>query len=749
MKKRLLSLLMALILGLGTVPLSACGSKETIKRGDLLTMICDSFGMVSYTQEEPYLASVGEDSPYFGPVQACVEWGIVDPEEQDYDLEAAVTRGELALAVVNATGMAEGSSDEEKVALAASQGFVEAKSDGTVKENTKVTPQEAADAVAAACNMWLNQTYDTPVEEIGYVDGVQDLTEELTDYRVEGNVTYIPVSSGVDIQPGDVYVLGPQNPGETADAQKAESVEVVDGYYVITNSTDELTMEEVLGEYKNQATITPDFLNDCQIFGPDGQPVTLVASDSSASASAEARQLGVFQSGSLEFTAPDGSEISVSIKSSSFTVSYKKPIKLKEPLKDCLSGEGSITVSNVKVTTDVDFGWLAKLKKASVKLDYQTTITGGVSLKAKIPDLILAPYSNRNGGFLSNLKNSSLKWDTDDMKGATEIKICTIKLAGGKLAGLSLEVKLKIGLSGSAELSITMAGSRGIEYKNGNLRYIKSNNTDWDFNVKGKLEITPYIGLKLNVLKFNVFSGGVSGGVGFELEFIAHVVDSENHLLEQVDCELIGDLTDSIENASMTTSASVISEIAESQGGVYAASDEEVQLHMDICCDLAAYGILKIEVEDECLVGKLAKGKVKLSVEFFNKDNATFAHWHIEDWQNVGECTRKYTPFDEGDADAADEENQEEGKEQQGSTVLDLAAYTLSLPQGQQATLEFTAMPDGAALNDLEFTSSDTAVATVDSQGVVTAVAAGSATVTATLKSDTSVTVQCVVFVNG
>ena len=126
MKKRIISFLMAMLMGVGIVPLSACGSRDTVSRGELLALICENFGMYSYVQEEPYLASVGADDPYFSVVQASVEWGVVSPEEQDYDVDGAVTRGELALAVVNAAELAaEDSSDEEKIAVAAREGLVE------------------------------------------------------------------------------------------------------------------------------------------------------------------------------------------------------------------------------------------------------------------------------------------------------------------------------------------------------------------------------------------------------------------------------------------------------------------------------------------------------------------------------------------------------------------------------------------------------------------------------------------------
>lgn len=66
------------------------------------------------------------------------------------------------------------------------------------------------------------------------------------------------------------------------------------------------------------------------------------------------------------------------------------------------------------------------------------------------------------------------------------------------------------------------------------------------------------------------------------------------------------------------------------------------------------------------------------------------------------------------------------------STSLTLKEATLTLKKGNNHTLEYTITPDDATENTLEWSSSDTNIATVNNKGVVTAVNGGSATITVT-----------------
>ena len=78
---------------------------------------------------------------------------------------------------------------------------------------------------------------------------------------------------------------------------------------------------------------------------------------------------------------------------------------------------------------------------------------------------------------------------------------------------------------------------------------------------------------------------------------------------------------------------------------------------------------------------------------------------------------------------------------------ISVSQPSISVKEGETANIVFTVKPDNATNKTVTFTSSNTAVATVDANGKVTAVAAGTATITATT-NDGGKTASCTVTVS-
>lgn len=81
-------------------------------------------------------------------------------------------------------------------------------------------------------------------------------------------------------------------------------------------------------------------------------------------------------------------------------------------------------------------------------------------------------------------------------------------------------------------------------------------------------------------------------------------------------------------------------------------------------------------------------------------------------------------------------------------TGVTLDQSTLTLAKGEEQQLTATVAPTNAANKNASWTTSDDTVATVDENGVVTAVATGSATITVTTE-DGGFTAECIVTVEG
>ena len=80
-------------------------------------------------------------------------------------------------------------------------------------------------------------------------------------------------------------------------------------------------------------------------------------------------------------------------------------------------------------------------------------------------------------------------------------------------------------------------------------------------------------------------------------------------------------------------------------------------------------------------------------------------------------------------------------------TEVTLNKTTLSLEKGKSETLTATVLPDTATDKTVSWSSSDEAVASVDATGKITALKAGTAKITATSTSNTSVKAECIVTV--
>lgn len=81
------------------------------------------------------------------------------------------------------------------------------------------------------------------------------------------------------------------------------------------------------------------------------------------------------------------------------------------------------------------------------------------------------------------------------------------------------------------------------------------------------------------------------------------------------------------------------------------------------------------------------------------------------------------------------------------SIVLDKSSVTLTLGETETLTLNATVAPADAADKTITWSSSDKKVATVNTNGQVTAVSAGIATITATANDGSGVSAQCEVVV--
>lgn len=757
--KRLISiiLLVATLFTLAS-PLAGCSAnKETVLTvGQWLMMINDAFGMQSYIEEKPYFESVSSTNPYFETVQIAAEWDVVD-RNSSIDVEKTLTWETALVTLVNAGNFVAVDSDKKEKISFAIENF-----DKSIRDywmNRNIQYQKAVVLLATAQEQWANKRYDENIENISYNDNVVNLAETVkADYAVNGNQVAISSELVGEIKEGDVYVLQSQDNPLEYNYYKAEQVATSDGVTYISNSTEDLEIEDVAQEVKLQGTIIPTAENTVvydgngnviagpqvvnQVFTGDGPKVELLGYTQTATSSKHTFKVGENEV-SLSYNLNGALDMKIGVKTANLLGGddYGK-----------LNGEASFEISNLEITRDFDYSVWSGLKSATLKVDYETKTKFGVSYSAKPVDAVAAPkYSNGNGKFLTNFKRAILK-DKDGLGAKTiaskkVIKVCSLNVYNAGVAKICLDVNLQIAVDGSLSVTITQGGTTGVEYKNGNLRFIKKNSKSAEAELKAQVELTLGFGpaLYLIGLKKQLLGLEVQMGVGAAASVKMHLADVEMHLIEEMsfddtpaeDCEVFNTL-------SIDASAEAIQAVAESQGGVYKAeAGATVSLHVDTCFDVSVYGILKFGLTDSSYAAKFIGGKVKLTCTVFSSKNAKFFNYHVDNWNwtggvtswgaaaNQSACTLQYKPFDEEPEATTPTESIEatENNDISFGEFIVLSDFRGEVAVGGKYCISVTQLPTGYSMSDIVYESADKSIAKVNAQGVVEGVKGGSTTV--------------------
>lgn len=775
---RKLTIVLVLVMLLSAIPLTGCGEKkDTISVGQWLALVNQTFGMESYQQETPHFENIPKDSPYFATVQIAAEWEVIDTTKP-IEIEAELTWGSALVTLVNVGNFLPVDTPEEEKIEYAIEHF-----DNTIRTywmKSSIEVDKAIYLLGIAHDQWAGATFDHVIEEVTYKEDVVDLTQEGTEvdnYIIEGNLVKIPISSGVELKEGDVYVLPGGADRFVVQAYKAEQVYQDEEYIYVENSPEELGLEDVAEELFVEETYMPT-MDKSIVYDGNGNILSVGADLAPVSYREDgspvyARRLTERGDQNYSFTnlaAPVKKKIQVGEYEVTYEFSKSGSFYFKASVEAGASSKSeaaklkttaSAEISNVKITNEIDWKLFRGLKSASLKLDYQTELKGEIEATYEPPELIVAPYNNRNSNFWTNLKNASLKSRTD--KGAKTIKIASVDVHSIGVARVCLDINLKIEANGSFTVLVTESGTKGVEYKNGNLRVINDSTKNTNVELEGSIELTGGIGPALYAfgLKKKIIGAQIRIGVGGESRIATHLADPERHLLDEMDFgEEVPAIFTAFDSAVITTDSATIEEIARSRGGLYKGEiSDNISLHVDTCIDLAAYFILKIDFAGDCLAGGLLGGGK--SWDIFGKNNAKLFSIHVDnfDWAsawankkvgwNVGkaDCTLQYVPFDteEEPKDAENSETESQNVEEQNDgedgnhiemdgdmIVLDRVMMTVSV-EGK-SNIIVTKIPAGYTPEDLQFKSSNEKIVTVDTKGNFMGIAEGSAIITISTK---------------
>ena len=435
----------------------------------------------------------------------------------------------------------------------------------------------------------------------------------------------------------------------------------------------------------------------------------------------------------------DGLEVAGSVSDNSISFSIKGEIPLDKKGKKKVTVGKSYSIEDISLDYDWDIEWF-KLKSAYAKLNYTTVDTTSISSKWEKEGAV--DFDHRKKPTLANILNSEIR-ESAAAKGAKTITICSFPIVNGGVGRIDVDIKAKISVTGSVELIVTTRNSNGIEYKNGNLRYIKAKSNDVDLNIKAKIEGTLYAGVSIKALKMNLLGIGFEAGIGVEFTAIAHLVNSDNVEIDQMSVDGSGEVVEATVNSV--------------QNITYEEKGKTLTAHVDVCGDITTYFILRFKFDDDCAIAELLNGKtdksggvIKLEIEIFGKDNARIDALctHVEEWKFIESCTRKYNSIDDVEEEAKEGTATDSDANAESDETLDIDTYFLNLLVGKTAVLDVTELPKGYKESDLIYSSSDTEVVTIESNGKITAIKEGTAEVTVSIPN-TSIEIKCSIVVSS
>lgn len=776
MKRFISMLLLCCMIVTSSGFMTACSANTTqnVKWKEWLSLVNSSFGMDSYLEEKPYIDSITADNSSFGDVQIAVEWDIIDAND-DLDLEENVTLGEVLITLVNAGAfVANGSTDDEKIDYAI------ANFDDSIRKyrlDKAVDITTAITLLGTAQSKWANLTFEEATEEVTFKEGVVDGTKEdaKVEYKIDTNGdVLLSKTSNIEVKPGEIFVLPANAENFEVTTFKANTV-TDEGDYVRINVSTDVSLEEVVEELYIAETLIPTSENT--VIRDGNGNVIHVGNEVAGISSSEGNINADYSCGDAQqLKNVSAMSVKTEFEVDGWTIALKYNLDGKLDLEASietdnmlnvskssnqeLKGEASVELSNVKATPVFEFKGL-KLKEASVRVDYDAKVSAGLKYSDKLVDNVLAPqYRNSSSKFLENLKTSVWKDKKTKGNGAKTIKICSVDVYSVGVARLCLDVNFTISAEGSASITVTESGTKGLEYKDGKLRNISDSKRDSDFELKAKVEATFGIGPALYTvgLKKSLIGASAEAGVGAAVQVTMHLVDQENHLIETIDASDMQVEDSGITQITITATAEDIKAVAESRGLTYTKeAGSTVLLHVDTCIDASLYFIVKIGLSNSYCKDLLAD-KVKISWSIVNEKNGKFAHLHSDNLQNlnvtfgIGQeddlCTFNFADFDKSEETTETETQLDEnisteigGTEEstqettQGfGTNLVLSEMKTNMNVGDSYYIVISQYPEGYKQSDIIITSSDDSIVSVDKNGKVIAKETGSVVLTVSTK---------------
>jgi len=357
MRKKIITLLSLLLLAV-----ALCGCQKSVDvletdgnltKGEWTGLLGKQFGYDSFESTADFYQDVSSDYAYYNEIQACAEWEIL-PETGAFYPDNQTTWRYAIETSVRAIGIEKLNNSDAGMEVT-EDNLVEFFTDRIATVDTEVLDEAVSKADAAII---LTYAYDyaanlTLVERMEYTynEGVKEAsTEEIT---LKGDGSTAIVHDGTSYKTGEVIYVKPSE--ETA--AYAVRVQSVNGNEI---TYEEAGIEDIYEEIQVSGTFEARVIN---VIPADGVTISL--------AKVPMEQNFIYAS-CMEVpykkeTKNNRGTVLTGINASGNNVKFNANV-----------GEGvtlDVAISNIVASPDVDFGILKGLKKASVTMSFEDSVT--------------------------------------------------------------------------------------------------------------------------------------------------------------------------------------------------------------------------------------------------------------------------------------------------------------------------------------------------------------------------------------
>ena len=600
MATKIISIILSIIMTIMTsiFPGFVWPGTETMETGEFLKQVGVAFGYAVPDTDETYFGLEPGDE-YYNAVAAAAEYDVLVDYDEIKVFEKADTEF-VATVLVNAAGLeinetteianAEEFANIAKVSTAVYNGIIPVEEDGTVS-TAAMSVNDITAAITVAVG--LRHIPGEVVDKLELVDGVKTVDT----YTVAEDTIVLDAAS--DIEAGDIYVLEQSDAIVTGAAYKAESVEIVDGQKIVTNS--EVAIDEVIEKIDYEGSTDVNF-GTAMLLDGNGEVISDGYFDTEGLTADQIDNIihGILLTiGNISFSVGDF-DISAEVTKTGLDFSVATAIVDGVTLKK----EYSLSNLSIDAKADMNIQQL-NINEAYLKAEYdlvdKTTLAG--SYYEEFGEMVETTGEKLEGkNKFEELVNKYVLSNFD----TKSIKLFTVVVPLGTTPlTINFDIKLNIDVNGRMTITVTSEELHGISIINNKVSKIDDVKViDRVVDIYGSFELKLGLGLGLGLFGYTVIDVEVWGGIGAWVEAQAKFVDADGNVIQ-------------------STYAVPVDYLAEVAAGMDVEGEIYISGHAEI------YGILEIGLGNNSVLSMVGLCK---TWTIYGRDNGVFATF---DFSNI------------------------------------------------------------------------------------------------------------------